>query len=102
MDERNWLLMRSVALVASARGDQRARSIARDTVLQRLIADLVSARTAAGMTQDDVAARMFTTKSAICRLESGKRTRPTLTTIENYAYAVGARLDVCVWWPRPG
>ena len=45
---------------------------------------------------------MFTTKSAICRLESGTRTRPTLTTIENYAYAVGARLDVRVWWPRPG
>jgi transcriptional regulator with XRE-family HTH domain len=40
------------------------------------------------MTQDEVAARMLTTKSAVSRLESGLRSRPTLSTIEKYAVAV--------------
>ncbi len=48
------------------------------------------------MTQDGVAARMGTTKSAVSRLESGVRTRPTLRTIENYALAVGARVEIRV------
>jgi transcriptional regulator with XRE-family HTH domain len=56
------------------------------------VADLVAARTAAGMTQG----RMFTTKSAISRLENGVRTRPTLSTIEKYAFAVGAVVEIRV------
>jgi transcriptional regulator with XRE-family HTH domain len=58
------------------------------------VADLVAARTAAGMTQEEVAARMWTTKSAVSRLESGVRTRPTLRTIERYVLAVGGRLEI--------
>ncbi|HEX9275170.1 MAG TPA: helix-turn-helix transcriptional regulator [Casimicrobiaceae bacterium] len=57
---------------------------------------LIAARTAVGMTQDGVAARMGTTTSAVSRLESGVRTRPTLRTIENYALAVGARVEIRV------
>ena len=61
-----------------------------------LVADLVAARTAAGMTQEEVAARMWTTKSVVSRLESGVGTRPTLTTIEKYAVAVGAIVEIRV------
>lgn len=75
---------------------RRAQRLARDPILQSLVAELVAARTDAGMSQEDVAARMFTTRSAVSRLESGRFTRPTLTTIEKYAQAVGARVDVRV------
>ena len=65
-----------------------------------LVADLVAARMAACMTacmtQEEVAARMWTTKSVVSRLESGVCTRPTLTTIEKYALAVGAVVEVRV------
>ena len=61
-----------------------------------LVADLVAARTAAGMTQEEVAVRMWTTKSVVSRLESGMCTRPTLTTIEKYAVAVGALVEIRV------
>jgi len=44
-----------------------------------LVGDLVAARTAAGMTQEEVAVRMWTTKSVVSRLESGVCTRPTLS-----------------------
>jgi transcriptional regulator with XRE-family HTH domain len=61
-----------------------------------LVADLVAARTAARMTQEEVAVRMWTTKSVVSRLESGMCTRPTLTTIEKYAAAVGAFVEIRV------
>jgi transcriptional regulator with XRE-family HTH domain len=48
------------------------------------------------MTQEEVAARMGTTRSVVSRLESGVRTRPTLATIERYAVAVGATVDIRV------
>ena len=64
--------------------------------MQLLLADLVAARTAAGMTQTAVAMRMWTTKSAVSRLESGRYARPTLDTIEKYALALGARVDIRV------
>jgi transcriptional regulator with XRE-family HTH domain len=79
------------------RRGQRARL--RDRVLGVLVADLVAARTAAGMTQHAVAMRMWTTKSAVSRLESGRYARPTLDTVERYALAVGARVAIRV---RPG
>jgi DNA-binding XRE family transcriptional regulator len=65
-----------------------------DRTLSTLVGDLVAARTAAGMTQEEVAARMRTTKSAVSRLESGVRTRPNLRTIERYALAVGATVEI--------
>jgi hypothetical protein len=39
---------------------------------------------------------MWTTKSAVSRLESGCYARPTLDTIEKYALAVGARVEIRV------
>ena len=72
------------------------RPLKADRTLQVLVADLVAARTAAGMTQEEVAARMWTTKSVVSRLESGVCTRPTLSTIEKYAVAVGALVEIRV------
>ena len=43
--------------------------------------------------------RMWTTKSAVSRLESGRYARPTLAAVEKYALAVGARVEIRV---RPG
>lgn len=80
----------------AARVKRRSRALARDRTLQLLVADLVAARIAAGMTQQEVARKMWTTRSAICRLESGVSTRPTLSTIEKYALAVGALGEVRV------
>ncbi len=96
MYERSRLLTRNIALLTSARDSRHSRALARDRILQTLVADLIAARTAVGMTQDGVAARMGTTTSAVSRLESGVRTRPTLRTIENYALAVGARVEIRV------
>ena len=96
MNERSQVLDRNIALLTSARAARHSPSLAGDGTLQLRVADLVAARTAAGMTQEDVAARMWTTKSAVCRLESGVRTRPTLRTIERYALAVGARVEIRV------
>ena len=58
--------------------------------MQRLVADPVAARTAARMTQEAAAARVWITRSVVSRPESRVGTRPTLSTIENYAVAVGA------------
>ena len=96
MNERSQVLARNIALLTSARATRHSPSLARDRTLQLLVADLVAARTAAGMTQEEVAARMWTTKSSVSRLESGVRTRPTLRTIERYALAVGARVEIRV------
>lgn len=97
MYEHSRVLANNLAALANGRrGKRRSRTLAADRTLQALVADLVAARMAAGMTQEDVAARMSTTKSVISRLEGGLRTRPTLGTIEKYALAVGARLEIRV------
>jgi len=72
------------------------RPLKADRTLQVLVADLVAARAAAGMTQEEVAVRMWTTKSVVSRLESGVCTRPTLSTIEKYAVEVGALVEIRV------
>ena len=93
-------LVRRLAMLSHARHHRRGpRALLRDRVLRVLVADLVVARTAAGMTQQGVAMRMWTTKSAVSRLESGRYARPTLDTVERYALAVGARVEIRV---RPG
>jgi transcriptional regulator with XRE-family HTH domain len=81
--ERSQVLARNLASLPEERGrkNRRARTFKSDRTLQMLVADLVAARTAAGMTQEEVAVRMWTTKSVVSRLESGMCTRPTLTTI---------------------
>jgi len=75
---------------------RRQRALAKDRILQVLIADLVAARAAVGMSQREVAELMWTTTSVISRLESGRGAPPTLNTIEKYALAVGARVEIRV------
>jgi len=100
LSEASATLARRLAMLSHARHHRRGqRALLRDRVLRVLVADLVAARTAAGMTQHEVAMRMWTTKSAVSHLESGRYARPTLDTVEKYALAVGARVEIRV---RPG
>lgn len=55
---------------------------------------MLKARSRAGLTQDAVAERMGTTKSAISRLESATKHAPSLATLRRYASAVGCELQV--------
>jgi ribosome-binding protein aMBF1 (putative translation factor) len=98
MDESDRVLARNIEQLVSGnrRPVRRGRALEPGRTLQVLVADLVAARAAAGMTQQDVTDRMSTTRSVISRLVSGVRTRPTLTTIEKYARAVGAIVEIRV------
>jgi predicted transcriptional regulator len=98
MSKPSSLLARILMDLDRARRNRRrpSRALARDLTLQTLVADLVAARTGAGMTQQEVATRMSTSKSTISRLESGRFARPTLNTIERYVRAVGARVEIRV------
>ena len=58
-----------------------------------LVEALVRARTAAKLTQAEVARRLGTTQSAIARLEGG-RVSPSFATLRRYAEATGTRLTV--------
>jgi DNA-binding XRE family transcriptional regulator len=60
----------------------------------QLARQMLKARARAGLTQDAVAERMGTTKSAISRLESAGKHAPSLTTLKRYAAAVGCELQV--------
>lgn len=55
---------------------------------------MLKARARAGLTQDAVAERMGTTKSAVSRLESAGKHAPSLATLKRYAQAVGCELQV--------
>lgn len=59
---------------------------------QRIIGELVAARTEQGLSQTVVAARMGTSQSVVARLESAAGD-VRLSTLERYASAVGRRLD---------
>ncbi|MGE0802337.1 MAG: helix-turn-helix domain-containing protein [Lautropia sp.] len=60
----------------------------------QVVSQLLKARTKAGLTQDAIAERMGTTKSAISRLESAGKHTPSLGTLRRYAEAVGCELQV--------
>ena len=99
MYKRAPVLARNLDLLTTQddrKGTRGRRPLKADRTLQVLVADLVAARAAAGMTQEEVAVRMWTTKSVVSRLESGVCTRPTLSTIEKYAVAVGALVEIRV------
>jgi transcriptional regulator with XRE-family HTH domain len=57
--------------------------------------EFLKARSSAGITQAEVAARIGTTQSAIARLESGRgKHSPSLATLQRYAHALGCRLEL--------
>lgn len=58
-----------------------------------LAAALIKARSAAQMTQDDVARAMGTTQTVIARLESGRQ-MPSTRTLQRFAKATGSRLRI--------
>ena len=61
------------------------------------LAALLEARKSAGLTQEELAARMGTTKSAISRLEASlrdERHSPSFATLRKYAQACGRKLVV--------
>ena len=59
-----------------------------------VVNQMLKARARAGLTQDAVAERMGTTKSAVSRLESAGKHAPSLATLKRYASAVGCELQV--------
>ncbi len=58
-----------------------------------LVEAMIRARTAAKLTQSEIAARIGTTQSAIARLEGGELS-PTVATLRRYAEATGTQLTV--------
>jgi transcriptional regulator with XRE-family HTH domain len=65
-----------------------------------LASALIEARSRAGLTQEELAARMETSQSAIARMESG-RTIPSGTTLKRFARATGTRLRISFEPARP-
>ena len=55
---------------------------------------MLKARSRSGRTQDAVAERMGTTKSAVSRLEPAGKHAPSLATLKRHAQAVGCELQV--------
>ena len=60
----------------------------------QIASQMLRARSRAKLTQDAVAERMGTTKSAVSRLESAGKHAPSLSTLKRYAEAVGCDLSV--------
>lgn len=60
---------------------------------------LIAARARANLTQAELAAKMGTSQSTVARLESGVA-KPSLTTLQRYAKATGARLKITIE-PKP-
>jgi DNA-binding XRE family transcriptional regulator len=59
-----------------------------------LVRELLSARVQAGLTQEEVAASMGTTKSAVSRLEGPGKHSPSVNTLKKYAKAVGCGVQI--------
>lgn len=60
----------------------------------RLLRQLLDARKRAGLTQEEVATRMGTTRSAISRLEGSRKHLPALTTLRRYADVLGCDVEI--------
>ena len=59
-----------------------------------LAREMLSARSRAGLTQEAVAIRMGTTKSAVSRLEATGKHAPSVASLKRYAEAVGCKLKI--------
>jgi ribosome-binding protein aMBF1 (putative translation factor) len=73
------------------RGFNRAYDALKDEF--ELAAALIDARGQAGLSQEDVAARMKTSQQTVSRLEGG-RANPSLRTLRRFARATGTRLKI--------
>lgn len=81
--------------LANARSRPGFKEAYDDLALEYQVIDqLLKARARAGLTQDAVAERMGTTKSAISRLERAGKHAPSLTMLQRYAKAVGCELKI--------
>ncbi|NJL51935.1 MAG: helix-turn-helix transcriptional regulator [Hydrococcus sp. SU_1_0] len=61
----------------------------------KLRKELIAIRTKAGLTQEELAEKLHTKKSNISRLENvNSSSSPKLSTIEEYADAVGYRVEI--------
>ena len=58
-----------------------------------MAAALIDARAQAGLSQQDVAARMKTSQQAVSRLEGGQA-NPSLNTLRSFAKATGTQLKI--------
>jgi len=58
------------------------------------VRELLAARMSAGLTQEQVAASMGTTKSAVSRLESTGAHSAWVSTLKEYAKAVGCEVEI--------
>jgi transcriptional regulator with XRE-family HTH domain len=59
-----------------------------------LIRELLLARQHLGLTQESIAQKIGTTKSAVSLLESGGKHIPSKTTLRKYAEAIGCELEI--------
>ena len=59
-----------------------------------LVRELLAARARAGLTQEQVAECMGTTKSAVSRLEAVGKHSPSVSTLKKYAKAVGCEVEI--------
>lgn len=83
------------AFLRRARGRAGFQQAYDDLALEyALVNQMIKARAKAGLTQDAVAERMGTTRSAVSRLEAAGRHTPSLATLKRYAEAVGCELQV--------
>lgn len=67
----------------------------------QLAREMLTARSRLGLTQEDVAGLMGTTKSAVSRLEAIGKHIPSLTSLKKYTQAVGCQLEIKLV-PKPG
>ena len=78
--------------LASLPGYSEARQAAADEY--HLLKQLLDARKRAGLTQEQVALRMGTTRSAISRLEGSRKHLPALATLRRYADVLDCDLEI--------
>jgi DNA-binding XRE family transcriptional regulator len=71
-----------------------ARAYAESADEYELVRELLAARAKAGLTQEQVAESMGTTKSAVSRLEAVGRHSPSVSTLQKYARAVGCKVEI--------
>jgi DNA-binding XRE family transcriptional regulator len=71
-----------------------ARAYADSADEYELVRELLAARAKAGLTQEQVAESMGTTKSAVSRLEAVGKHSPSVSTLKKYATAVGCEVEI--------